>query len=122
MVKNEKKVKNIKVKQKRGEKKKMKKEEKLTGAKQIEIVVEALLRLVKGAKSSESISEYVYDENGEKRLKSCKTTVKVANPDVESIKILLSLKNEKDFSKMSDEELEVEKDRLFELINDLKNK
>lgn len=100
----------------------MKKEEKLTGAKQIEIVVEALLRLVKGAKSSESISEYVYDENGEKRLKSCKTTVKVANPDVESIKILLSLKNEKDFSKMSDEELEVEKDRLFELINDLKNK
>lgn len=100
----------------------MKKEEKLTNAKQIEIVVEALLRLVKGAKSSESISEYVYDENGEKRLKSCKTTVKVANPDVESIKILLSLKNEKDFSKMSDEELEVEKDRLFELINDLKNK
>lgn len=100
----------------------MKKEKKLTGAKQIEIVVEALLRLVKGAKSSESISEYVYDENGEKRLKSCKTTVKVANPDVESIKILLSLKNEKDFSKMSDEELEVEKDRLFELINDLKNK
>ena len=85
-------------------------------------MVEALLRLVKGAKSSESISEYVYDENGEKRLKSCKTTVKVANPDVESIKILLSLKNEKDFSKMSDEELEVEKDRLFELINDLKNK
>lgn len=100
----------------------MKKEEKLTNARQIEIVVEALLRLVKGAKSSESISEYVYDENGEKRLKSCKTTVKVANPDVESIKILLSLKNEKDFSKMSDEELEVEKDRLFELINDLKNK
>lgn len=100
----------------------MKKEEKLTGAKQIEIVVEALLRLVKGAKSSESISEYVYDENGEKRLKSCKTTVKVANPDVESIKILLSLKNEKDFSKMTDEELEIEKDRLFELINDLKNK
>lgn len=100
----------------------MKKEEKLTNSKQIEIVVEALLRLVKGAKSSESISEYVYDENGEKRLKSCKTTVKVANPDVESIKILLSLKNEKDFSKMSDEELEVEKDRLFELINDLKNK
>ncbi len=100
----------------------MKKEEKLTNAKQIEIVVEALLRLVKGAKSSESISEYVYDEKGEKRLKSCKTTVKVANPDVESIKILLSLKNEKDFSKMSDEELEVEKDRLFELINDLKNK
>ena len=100
----------------------MKKEEKLTNARQIEIVVEALLRLVKGAKSSESISEYVYNENGEKRLKSCKTTVKVANPDVESIKILLSLKNEKDFSKMSDEELEVEKDRLFELINDLKNK
>lgn len=98
----------------------MKNENKLNGEKQLEVVIDALLRLVKGAKSSESISEYVYNEDGEKRLKSCKTTVKVSEPDVESIKILLSLKNEKDFSKMTDAELEEEKNKLIEMFDEIK--
>ncbi len=98
----------------------MKNTQEMDRKKQLDTVIKSLLQLIKGAKSSEKVSEYMVDERGEKKLKSCKRIVKTSEPDRESIKILLSITQEKDFSKMTDEELDQEKDRLIGLLNEIK--
>ena len=84
-----------------------------------DMVYDALCKLSKGAKTIETIDEYIYNENGEKKLKSKKTVTKVSPPDLNSIKILLSLNGEKDYSMLSDEELKEEKEKLLKLISQI---
>lgn len=88
---------------------------------QFDMVYDALCKLAKGAKTVETIDEYTYSDNGEKKLKSKKTVTKVSPPDLCSIKILLSLSGEKDFSTLTDEELKEEKEKLLKLINQIDN-
>ena len=83
-------------------------------------ILKALHHLVKGATAVETIQEYIVNE-GQKVLKSTKKVTKKMPPDLNSIKILLSLSNTYcDYQNLSDEELEKEKNKLIDLIANIK--
>lgn len=85
-----------------------------------EKIKEALLKKAVGFESDEIIEEYVSDENGNSVLSKRKIIKKYNPPDVVALKFLLEEEGHFDdeISKMSDEELLKERDRLLQLLKE----
>lgn len=85
-----------------------------------EKIKEALLKKAIGFESDEIIEEYVADENGNSVLSKRKITKKYNPPDVVALKFLLEEEGQFDdeISKMSDEDLLKERDRLLQLLKE----
>ena len=81
-----------------------------------QILTDILLKKAKGYSVKEKTEEFAV-EDGEKRLIKCKTVTKRVPPDVSAIKALLTAEEETDVTKLSDEQLRVEKLRLIRLLN-----
>lgn len=81
----------------------------------------ALIKKALGYDVTETIEEYVENQEGEIKLSKKKITKKNVPPDVTAIKILLE-ENKLDVKNMSDEELESEKIRLLELLSNYQKK
>ncbi|MBQ8197195.1 MAG: hypothetical protein IJZ73_03955 [Clostridia bacterium] len=74
----------------------------------------ALVRKALGYDSTETVSEYVSNEEGEIKLTKKKVTVKSVAPDMTAIKLLMD--EQSPLEQMTDEQLEQEKSRLLELL------
>ncbi len=85
-----------------------------------EEIKQALLKKALGYESDEVIEEYSADENGKPILTKRKITKKFNPPDIAALRFLLE-KNEladDEISKMTDEQLMREKERLLKLLNE----
>lgn len=85
-----------------------------------EEIKQALLKKALGYESDEVIEEYSADENGKPILIKRKITKKFNPPDITALRFLLE-KNEladDEISKMTDEQLMREKERLLKLLNE----
>ena len=74
----------------------------------------ALVKKALGYDYKEVVEEYVSGEEGEVRLAKKKVTKKNVPPDITAIKLLLE--NQPNVSSMTDEQLELEKARLLNLL------
>ena len=85
------------------------------------LLIKILLKKAKGYLFRERTDEYVVTE-GKKQLIKSKVVTKRMQPDVNAIKALLTLTDtETDVTKMTDEQLQVEKLRLIRLLNTYEN-
>ena len=75
----------------------------------------ALVKKALGYDATEVVEEYVSDDAGEVKLTKKKVTKKNVPPDITALKMLLDSKQE-EITKMSDQELEEEKERLLKLL------
>lgn len=84
----------------------------------------ALCRRAVGFECDEIVEEYVTDENGATVLSKRKITKKYNPPDIAALKFLLDQSNlyDDDISKMTDEELLREKERLLSLLKEEEKK
>lgn len=82
-------------------------------------VYKALYKKAIGYTTEESVEEYTKSQDEELVLSKKKVTQKDVPPDINALKIVLSLKTE-DYAKLSDEELEKERLRLLKIIEDMK--
>lgn len=82
---------------------------------------DALIKKALGYDATEIIEEYVSSEEGEIKLTKKKVTTKNVPPDITALKILME-GTEKDVASLTDEELEKEKIRLLELLNESNKK
>ncbi len=84
-----------------------------------ELIARILTKKAKGYTVRESTDEYAVVE-GEKRLVKSKTVTKRVPPDVNAIRALLAMEqSETDVTKLTDEQLQVEKLRLLRLLGTL---
>lgn len=74
----------------------------------------ALVKKALGYDSTETVSEYVSNEEGEIKLAKKKVTVKNVAPDMTAIKLLMD--EQSPLEQMTDEQLEQEKSRLLKLL------
>ena len=82
-----------------------------------ELLTKILLKKAKGYAYREKTDEYVVVENKKQLVKS-KVVTKRVQPDVNAIKALITLTDDNtDVTKMTDEQLQVEKLRLIRLLN-----
>ena len=82
-----------------------------------ELLTKILLKKAKGYSFKEKTDEYVVVE-GKKQLVKSKVVTKRVQPDVNAIKALITLTDDNiDVTKMTDEQLQVEKLRLIRLLN-----
>lgn len=83
-----------------------------------EEIKNALLKKALGYESDEIVEEYTTDENGNSVLSKRKITKKFNPPDINALKFLLEQSDLSDdeISKMSDEQLLKEKQRLLQLL------
>lgn len=83
-----------------------------------ENIKEALLKKAVGFESDEIVEEYTTDESGNAVLSKRKITKKVNPPDVNALKFLLEQNSlfDDEISKMTDEQLLAEKERLLQLL------
>lgn len=83
-------------------------------------IKQALLKKALGYESDEIIEEYCTDENGNPVLSKRKITKKFTPPDITALKFLLEQSDLSDdeISKMTDEELLREKNRLLQLLKE----
>lgn len=82
-----------------------------------ELLTKILLKKAKGYVFHEKTDEYAVVD-GEKKLVKRKVVTKQVQPDVNAIKALITMDNEDaDVTKMTDEQLQVEKLRLIRLLN-----
>ena len=83
-----------------------------------EEIRQALLKRAVGYESDEIVEEYSTDENGNSFLSKRKITKKYNPPDVSALKFLLeqSAVYDEEISKMTDEQLLKEKERLLKLL------
>lgn len=79
---------------------------------------DALLKKALGYDCTETVTEYVSDEDGIKLSKK-KVTKKNVPPDITALKMLLT-ENDKDITELSDEELQKEKERLIKSLAEIK--
>lgn len=80
-------------------------------------LIEQLLKRASGYEQVEEITEYVIDEEGNKRAVKEKRQVKNIPPDVSAIKLYLEQKErESALTTLTDEELESEKMRLIAML------
>ncbi len=79
---------------------------------------EALIKKALGFESDEIVEEYLPDENGNPVLSKRKITKKFNSPDISALKFLLEQSefSDDEISRMTDAELEAEKDRLLQLL------
>lgn len=83
-------------------------------------IIRELKKLAKGVKLSEEVMEYTFDENGREFLKGRKVVTKNLAPDLNAIKILMSLdKTDSQFDNMTEEELKEESDKLIKMFQTL---
>ena len=83
------------------------------------LLIKILLKKAKGYAYHEKTDEYVVVD-GKKQLVKSKVVTKRIQPDVNAIKALLTLTDtETDVTKMTDEQLQVEKLRLIRLLSEL---
>jgi hypothetical protein len=78
----------------------------------------ALIKKALGYDAQEIVEEYAEKDDGEIRLLKKKVTTKNVPPDITALKILIE-GHEKQVSDMTDEELNDEKTRLLNLLNEL---
>ena len=85
-----------------------------------ESIKDALLKKAIGFESDEIVEEYTTDENGNAVLSKRKITKKVNPPDVNALKFLLEQNSlfDDEISKMTDEQLLAEKERLLQLLKE----
>ncbi|MCH5156343.1 MAG: hypothetical protein J1G02_00525 [Clostridiales bacterium] len=82
-----------------------------------QLITKILLKKAKGYAYREKTDEYVVVD-GEKKLVKSKIVTKRAHPDVNALKALITLTDDNtDVTKMTDEQLQVEKLRLIRLLN-----
>ena len=81
-----------------------------------ELLTKILLKKAKGYAFKETTDEYVVVD-GKKQLVKSKVVTKRVQPDVNAIKVLVTLTDNLDVTKMTDEQLQVEKLRLIRLLN-----
>ena len=81
-----------------------------------DLLTKILLKKAKGYAYREKTDEYVVVD-GKKQLVKSKVVTKRVQPDVNAIKVLITLTEETDVTKMTDEQLQVEKLRLIRLLN-----
>ncbi|MCH5153055.1 MAG: hypothetical protein J1F68_03770 [Clostridiales bacterium] len=81
-----------------------------------ELLTKILLKKAKGYTYREKTDEYVVVD-GKKQLVKSKVVTKRVQPDVNAIKALITLTDDLDVTKMTDEQLQVEKLRLIRLLN-----
>ena len=83
-----------------------------------ELLIKILLKKAKGYAYHEKTDEFNVVE-GQRKLVKSKVVTKRVQPDVNAIKALLSLTDASDdVTQMTDEQLQVEKLRLLNLLND----
>lgn len=85
-----------------------------------EDVKSALLKKALGYVTEEVVEEYIKNEDDKLVLNKRKVTSKVVPADIPAVKVVLDLIKDDDYSSMSDDELEAEKNRLLELLNNYK--
>lgn len=78
---------------------------------------QTLIKKATGYKVEESVCEYGMEENEIKLVKK-KVSTKYYPPDITAINLLLNEK-ETDYKDMSNEELEIEKQRILKLIKEI---
>ena len=85
-----------------------------------ENIKDALLKKAIGFERDEIVEEYTTDENGNAVLSKRKITKKVNPPDVNALKFLLEQNSlfDDEISKMTDEQLLAEKERLLQLLKE----
>ena len=81
-----------------------------------ELLTKILLKKAKGYVYREKTDEYAVVD-GVKQLVKSKVVTKRVQPDVNAIKALITLNENDDVTKMTDEQLQVEKLRLIRLLN-----
>lgn len=82
-----------------------------------EETLKAIKKLVKGYCVKEVIDEYVLDKDGNKVLAKQKISKKIVPPNTDIVKLLYSSNKENNnFSSWTDEQLEVEKQRLLKML------
>ena len=81
-----------------------------------ELLTKILLKKAKGYAFKEKTDEYVVVD-GKKQLVKSKVVTKRVQPDVNAIKALITMTEDTDITKMTDEQLQVEKLRLIRLLN-----
>ena len=81
----------------------------------------ALIKKALGYDATEVVEEYVSDQEGEVKLTKKKVTKKNVPPDLTALKMLLD-QTEIDVKVMTDEQLEEEKNRLLQLLNQFNEK
>lgn len=87
-------------------------------------IKDALIKKALGFSCDEIVEEYSADENGNPILIKKKITKKINPPDVSALKFLLEQSEfaDDEISKMSDEQLLLEKERLLQLLREKENK
>lgn len=81
----------------------------------------ALIKKALGYNATEVVEEYVSNEDGDVKLTKKKITKKNVPPDLTALKMLIE-QAEVSVSEMSDEQLEQEKTRLLQLLNEFNEK
>ena len=83
-------------------------------------IKDALLKKALGFVCDEIVEEYVSDENGKPILSKRKITKKFNPPDIGALKFLLEQGqlSDDEISKMTDKQLEAEKNRLLQLLKE----
>lgn len=82
-----------------------------------QLLISILLKKAKGYAYREKTDEYVVVD-GKKQLVKSKVVTKRVQPDVNAIKALITLTDDgHDVTKLTDEQLQVEKLRLIRLLN-----
>ena len=86
-----------------------------------QLLTKILLKKAKGYAYREKTDEYVVVD-GEKKLVKSKVVTKRVQPDVNAIRALITLTdNSADVTKLTDEQLQVEKLRLIQLLSTMDN-
>lgn len=75
-------------------------------------MIDVLYKKARGYDVEEYTREYVVDENGDKRLVKEKTSLRHVPPDLTALKAYMDIRDT-ELSRMSDEELRIEKERLL---------
>ena len=78
---------------------------------------ETLLKKATGFTVTETVTEYVTDEDGNRRIQKEKEQSKYIPPDLSAIKAYREMEGADKYQSMSDEELEREKQRLLASLN-----
>lgn len=88
-----------------------------------ESTMRALKQCITGTTTKEITTEYSVDDNGELKIVKQKINEKTIPPNVDIIKLVYQhfVEETVDYEKMSDEDLEKEKNRLIKLLKEEKD-
>ena len=75
-------------------------------------MIDVLYKKARGYDVEEYTREYVVDEDGNKRLVKEKTSLRHVPPDLTALKAYMDIRDT-ELARMSDEELEIEKQKLL---------